>query len=210
MSKVRGGVIGRTLYRPVGIVGDVVNPSKRHALIRAAGALVLERSPEALTLDVVAQRAGVSKGGLLYHFPSKAELKAGLVDEYLEEFEAAVDADAAGSPAETGRWLRAYVRVGLNDADPRPSLDAAFLVAAGHPTLLDRVRACSARWFERATEDGVDATTAAVVMHATDGFWFADALGLHGVDGGMRLRVQERLMALIDAEDPGAAPVRGV
>jgi hypothetical protein len=69
-------------------------------------------------------------------------------------------------------------------SDPRPALDAAFLMAAGHPTLLERLRACSTRWSERASEDGVDATTAAVVMHATDGFWLADALGLHGADRG--------------------------
>ena len=182
-------------------------PSKRHALIRTAGAIVVERSPEALTLDAVAQRAGVSKGGLLYHFPTKAALQEGVVDAYLEAFEAAVDADAAAHPAATGRWLRAYVRVGLSDADPRPGLEAAYLLAAGHPTLLERLRACSRRWSERATEDGIDPTTAAVVMHATDGFWFADALGLHGADRGARQRVEARLMALIDAAGASDAPV---
>jgi AcrR family transcriptional regulator len=183
--------------------------SKRHDLIRTAGTLVQEGSPEALTLDAVALRAGVSKGGLLYHFPSKAALQAGMVDAYLEEFEAAVDADAAAGPAGTGRWLRAYVRVGLSDADPRPGLDVAFLVAAGHPALLDRVRVCSARWFDRATEGGVEATTAVVVMRATDGVWFAEALGVHGVDAGLRQRVHDRLMDLIDAEVPRTAKVRG-
>lgn len=186
----------------------MAHPSKRHALIRTAGAIVVEHSAEALTLDAVAQRAGVSKGGLLYHFPTKAALQEGVVDAYLEAFEAAVDADAAAHPAARGRWLRAYVRIGLSDADPRPGLDAAFLLAAGHPTLLDRVRACTARWSERATADGIDATTAAVVMHATDGFWFADALGLHGADLGVGQRVQERLMAIIDAEGSNPATAR--
>jgi AcrR family transcriptional regulator len=184
----------------------MAHPSKRDALIRTAGAIVVEQSPEALTLDAVAQRAGVSKGGLLYHFPSKAALQEGVVDAYLEAFEAAVEADAAAHPAATGRWLRAYVRVGLSDADPHPGLDAAYLVAAGHPALLERLRACSARWSARATADGVDPTTAAVVMHATDGFWFADALGLHGADRGTRQRVQERLMVIVDAS---GAPVEG-
>lgn len=183
----------------------MAHPSKRRDLIRTAAAIVVEHSPEALTLDAVAQRAGVSKGGLLYHFPTKAALQEGVVDAYLEEFEAAVEADAAAHPAATGRWLRAYVRVGLGDADPRPALDAAYLIAAGHPTLLERLRAYSARWSVRATEDGVDPTTAAVAMHATDGFWFADALGLHGADRGALQRVQERLMAIIDAVGPSDA-----
>ena len=33
-----------------------------------------------LTLDAVAERAGVSKGGLLYHFPSKESLLQAMVD----------------------------------------------------------------------------------------------------------------------------------
>lgn len=69
------------------------------------------------------------------------------------------------------------------------------------------MRACRARWSTRATEDGVDATTAAVVMHATDGFWLAGALGLGGAGATARRRVEERLMALLDAAGPsGAAP----
>lgn len=132
-----------------------------------------------------------------------------MVDAYLEAFEAAVDADAAAHPAASGRWLRAYVRVGLGDADPGPGLDAAFLVAAGHPTLLARVRACRARWAARATEDGVDATTAAVVMHATDGFWLADALGLDGPGAAARPQVEARLLDLLDAARPSGAAPRG-
>ena len=190
------------------MVWSMAHPSKRHTLIRTAGAIVVERSPDALTLDAVALRAGVSKGGLLYHFPTKAALQEGVVDAYLEEFDAAVEADAAARPAATGRWLRAYVRVGLSDADPRPALDAAYLLAAGHPPLLERLRACSARWSERATEDGIDATTAALVMHATDGFWFADALGLHDAEPGARQRVQQRLLAIVDAAGPSSATVR--
>lgn len=183
----------------------MATPSKRQALIHTAGAIVREHSPEALTLDAVAQRAGVSKGGLLYHFPTKAALQKGVVDAYLEAFEAAVEADAAAHPAATGRWLRAYVRVGLSDADPGPGLDAVFLVAAGHPTLLARVRAFHTRWSARATEDGVDATTAAVVMHATDGFWLADALGLDGAGASARPQVEARLLALVDAAGPSGA-----
>src|SRR5690242_2095382 len=43
----------------------------RDRILEAAERVVAEIGAARLTLDVVAQAAGVSKGGLLYHFPSK-------------------------------------------------------------------------------------------------------------------------------------------
>ncbi len=34
----------------------------------------------AMTLDAVAKEAGISKGGVMYHFPSKDELVRGVLD----------------------------------------------------------------------------------------------------------------------------------
>ena len=45
--------------------------SKRIQLLEAAAAIVNEQGSEYLTLDAVAHKAGVSKGGLLYHFKNK-------------------------------------------------------------------------------------------------------------------------------------------
>ena len=43
-------------------------------LLDVAGELVTESGVMALTLEAVAKRAGVSKGGLLHHFPTKDAL----------------------------------------------------------------------------------------------------------------------------------------
>ena len=45
-------------------------PSARARLLDAAVAVVRRDGAQALTLDAVAAEAGVSKGGLLYHFRS--------------------------------------------------------------------------------------------------------------------------------------------
>ena len=55
------------------------------ARIRVAAAKVIERDGAGhLTLEKVAAEAGVSKGGLLYHYPSKDALLQGLLDDLLE------------------------------------------------------------------------------------------------------------------------------
>ncbi|WP_415841676.1 TetR/AcrR family transcriptional regulator, partial [Paenibacillus macerans] len=55
--------------------------SKRNAILQAAAKVARESGVEHLTLDAVAQEAGVSKGGLLYHFPNKEELISGMVKQ---------------------------------------------------------------------------------------------------------------------------------
>lgn len=54
--------------------------SARENLIDAFEDILIEHGENAATLDAVAKHAGVSKGGLLYHFPSKAALIDGLAD----------------------------------------------------------------------------------------------------------------------------------
>ncbi|GAB3742497.1 TetR/AcrR family transcriptional regulator [Microlunatus parietis] len=60
----------------------------RARLLDAAKQILVERGAGQLTLDAVAELAEVSKGGLLYHFPSKSALIEGLA-ERLREFTAA-------------------------------------------------------------------------------------------------------------------------
>ena len=62
-------------------------PSARERVLDAAESRLLAGGPAALVLDAVARDAGVSKGGLLYHFPSKTALVDGLVERMLDGFE---------------------------------------------------------------------------------------------------------------------------
>lgn len=82
----------------------------RAQLLEAAAHVVIERGLGGLTLDLVAQRAGVSKGGLIHHFPGKQELVEGLFNELLSAFENAIKACMDQDPEPRGRFFRAYVR----------------------------------------------------------------------------------------------------
>lgn len=55
-------------------------PLAREKVLDAFEAILIEDGERAATLDATAKAAGVSKGGLLYHFGSKDELEAGLVE----------------------------------------------------------------------------------------------------------------------------------
>lgn len=58
---------------------------QRERLFHAALAVALERGFGHVTMDAVARRAGVSKGGLLYHFPSKTHLVRALLERYVKQ-----------------------------------------------------------------------------------------------------------------------------
>lgn len=84
------------------------NPAAtRQRLLDAAGDLAFEEGASSLSLDAVAARAGVSKGGLLYHFPSKNALLRAMVAEHVARVRAELESRAPGSLSGTGDALTA-------------------------------------------------------------------------------------------------------
>lgn len=83
----------------------------RERLLDAYESLLIAEGERAATVQAVADRAGVSKGGLLYHFASKAALEAALI-ERLRDLGAAdvVALEAADDIVE--RFLRTSVAEG--------------------------------------------------------------------------------------------------
>jgi AcrR family transcriptional regulator len=96
----------------------------RDELLRATVRVVAEEGLPRLTLDAVARAAGVSKGGLLYHFPTKEALIRALIETFIAEWDRAMAREYARDPEpeKPGRWLRAYVRASFAEVDPNESL----------------------------------------------------------------------------------------
>ena len=62
----------------------MTNSEKTRERIRAAAqALVAEQGSANLTLEAVAKGAGISKGGLLYHYANKQALLEGMLEDLL-------------------------------------------------------------------------------------------------------------------------------
>jgi AcrR family transcriptional regulator len=166
----------------------------RQRLLGAAAAVVRRDGAQALTLDAVAAEAGVSKGGLLYHFASKRELLDAMLDGWLEEFAAEIET------AEEGRgFAHGYVRA--SDMSGWAAADRATefgLLAAmvDQPGTLRRVRERYAAWQERLAAEAADPVEATVARLAADGLWLNDLLGLAPPAGELRGRVMARMLEL--------------
>ena len=157
-------------------------------LISAAARVIRRDGAQALTLDSVAADAGVSKGGLLYHFGSKRELLDGLVQQWLDEFQH--DIDAAGPD-----FPKSYVKA----CDGAKAEEAGMLAAlVADPAVLAKVRERYATWQDRIATEGGDPVEATVARLAADGLWLADLLGLAPPEGELRNEVMARLLELCD------------
>ncbi|QIK71994.1 TetR/AcrR family transcriptional regulator [Propioniciclava coleopterorum] len=69
--------------------------SARDRVLDSFETILTTEGERAATLDAVAAHAGVSKGGLLYHFPNREALAAGL----LERLRSLADVDLAAMAA---------------------------------------------------------------------------------------------------------------
>lgn len=162
----------------------------RNRLLDAAATVVRRDGAQALTLDAVAKQAAVSKGGLLYHFKSKHDLVAAMIDRWLADFGREMEeADDA--------FVRGYIKASTPDEHELGML--AALVA--DPSLLVAVRHQYGIWQDRVERESRDPVDATVARLAADGLWLTELLGMGPPTGELRERVVERLSDLTEPLD---------
>lgn len=116
-------------------------PSSRDKILAAAAELAEAVGPGNLSLEAVAHRAGVSKGGLLYNFPTKAKLMQGLVEEYLKNFEVALARKSSEEQDGPAGSLAAYIELSVEECEVNQPAAAGVLAAlAEDPDFLKPIR----------------------------------------------------------------------
>jgi AcrR family transcriptional regulator len=169
----------------------------RTDLLRAASQIVIEKGVDALTLDAVAKQAGMSKGGLLYHFPNKEALMKGMVEHLVQDFEAVLQTEFEqdDAPSSPGQWMRAYIRATVHCSQESLALIARLTsIAADSPSLLEAVKTCDQKWRQRIETSGLDPTKASIILLAADGLWFAEMFQIGTVAEPRLTQVVEMLL----------------
>lgn len=175
-------------------------PSSREAMLVAAEAVVVEAGATRLTLDAVAKKAGASKGGVLYHFPTKDALIEALIERLVVHNERAHHAAIEALPKGPSRTLKGYVVNSLGDPLDTDRVNGALLaVVAGEPKLLARVRDYFGARFPRLAR-GVPFERAAIVHIATEGLWFMELMQVSPFTPRQRERVAQALIRLADGK----------
>ena len=162
----------------------------RDRILDAAGRILVRDGGESVTIAAVAREAGVSKGGLFYHFASKESLIEGMIARYVSTFDELIAAAGITPGAATLAYLRSAERSG----GAATQLVTALLAAAiQSPTALDVLRSRYRSWQARLDADGIPDHIASMARFTVDGMWLADVLDLAPVTGAQRMRILDHL-----------------
>jgi AcrR family transcriptional regulator len=171
--------------------------STRDTILSAAANIVLEQGASRMTLEAVAKEAGVSKGGLLYHFPGKEALIQGMIEQMNQEFTARIyneyEKDDFGT--NQGRWLRALIKATFTST--HLELSAGLMAAVLHnPELLAPNRQSYETRQTLIEQEGIDPVLANIIRLAVDGLWFSELLAFAPPHESLKAQIMETLLAL--------------
>lgn len=174
----------------------VIEPER---ILDAAEAIILERGGQSFTLDAVAERAGISKGGLVYTFATKDELIAAALKREMARFQASVERRARNdsSPAR----LAAQVEQTLSEEEALHQMVAFMLTALMHaPAMLAPCRDYYRRLlldFDPSTDAG---RRSRLAIFAVEGIFLLHGLGLADLSPEYRREIlQDAHNVILDA-----------
>lgn len=174
--------------------------SKRALILESAARIVEASGAAHLTMDAVAAAAEVSKGGVLYHFPSKQALLEGMLEQLMDQMEAR---KAAYRETETDPGNSVLIAHIIEEHDQSPTeraMSRAILaVAAEDPDLLIPAQAYIKTTFDEAASGSMPSEMGWVLLLASEGLRFLEMLKLLPLSASDRNLVHDHLLELARA-----------
>lgn len=180
------------MARPVGR-----SAQETKQLILAAATREILAKGKAVALSEIAEAASVSKGGLLYHFPTKDALLHALISDLIEQFRQQVREFAAGDQA-AGCLNRAYIRASFAQAEDSSAMRDLMVLAAQFlhdEKVVALLQHDADRWRAELLDDGLAPEVVRLVVAASDGMGIAQLAGMV-LDAKDRAELAQQLLAL--------------
>ncbi|MEM7031111.1 MAG: TetR/AcrR family transcriptional regulator [Chloroflexota bacterium] len=177
----------------------------RKLIFQACGNILRAEGARHLTLEAVAREAGISKGGLLYHFPSKADLLEALFRYHTDKFDQHLNELYQAEADQPGAWLRAYTQASIDqilDEDNAGLIASLFAAAEEFPGVLEVMRRSYVAWQESVENCGLDPVRATLIRLVVDGLWFTEIYQYAPPDVARRTQIVDLLQALTQSENP--------
>lgn len=170
----------------------------RQKILEAAADIAREAGSGNLSLDAVAAKAGVSKGGLLYHFPSKTALLKAVVETFVASFDEELARRGAAKSGRADAVLEAYLELFVEDHDCRRPPPSGLLAALSQdPDFLAPVRRHNRALLDRMRQTASDPAMAQVVYLAIQGVRGMNLLGLDVLSDEEFAEAVDKLKAIV-------------
>ncbi|MBF6129240.1 TetR/AcrR family transcriptional regulator [Nocardia brasiliensis] len=174
----------------------------RDRILDALESLLLEKGMSHVTLENVAATAGVSKGGLLYHFKSKDALLAGLVRRLTERATQQLTSATDRGQSVVEWYLQTPNPDNADEAVElevyRSMLATMRTIDAANSAEVDEVQQALIEmmnsWSDDLDQEIEDPVQADIVRLVGDGVYLRALLGLPPIDPARYRRVVDRLL----------------
>jgi AcrR family transcriptional regulator len=180
------------------------NPYKRKKDPEASKQLILNTAAEIgatadwhqVTFQAIADKTGLSKGGIIHHFRNKEELLEELVLQSLVELTEWIDDEKKNSGNDIApiAFLRFVIKKS-NDIHYRRTMKVilqAALINEHYKKMWDN-------WFTQHIAGGSLAdldTNTLIIMLVADGLWYADNLGVYNITPQKKQQILNKLLSL--------------
>lgn len=170
----------------------------KRAIILEAAAHIVEKSGAAhLTIDAVAAEAAVSKGGVLYHFPSKQALLEGMLESLINQITTSTRTYREANPSEQNVALVARINEQHDQTPGQKAMSRAILAAAAeNPEMLTPARQEVGTAFKEAAAGSATAEIGWVLLSAVEGLRFLEMLKLLPLSRAERKGLHKQLLEL--------------
>ena len=180
----------------------------RQQILDAAAKLAKECGPGALTIEGVARVAGMSKGGVRYHFPSKESLLFQLVRFAIRNQWDTMRSCWKSDTNPKGRWHRAWIRStfrALRDYECQHEMETPALVATvmSDPHLQTTLHRCSRHLKRCLAYDGIDPLWSVLLQNSVLGLRVTRVFDGRINDPASMDALERRALAMLDSLTSG-------
>ncbi len=175
----------------------VTKVNQKGRILEAASRIVGLAGAAHLTIEAVALEAGLSKGGVLYHFPNKRSMLEGMLHKVLTDVGERTARYRAEMGDQSSGAIRARLLAEQEQSDQERAMSLALLAAAAEdPGLLDPAREFIRQSFAEIRGAAADEDFAQILVLAVEGLRFLEMLDLLPLSATEKDRLHRRLQSL--------------
>ena len=171
-----------------------ISLSTKKNILNAANKVILDKGADAFTLEAVAQEAGISKGGLLYHFPSKKQLIQGMIESMIARVDSTLQEELVKSG---GDYMASYIRASFKIETGPDQISCALLAAISNdPVLIKPLRARFYKMQNEIVAAAASEEVGTIIRLALDGLWISDLFGFAPPSPELRVKMLDALLKI--------------
>ena len=181
--------------------------SSKKAILEAAERVILRQGLAGTTIEAVAAEAGMSKGGLFYHFARKKDLLLQLMEKYEEEFVSLREEIRSSLPEGPGNLLKATILASVHGRFKANRNFSNMVTLLDDMDLRSKYAAMRRKLFDELTLDYPYPEKVALALVGTDGYLLMEIFG-EAYPAEVQDKILDQLLQLIDrhtADDLGIA-----